>query len=151
MKSTDINFIQKNTNVEGILDEQHQKFINAREINMIRTQQAIIRKQSIEDERLEKIKFDMLKWDLYRLKCEDIEERHAQFKKLQMKILWWNQIIARHRMSKKAKWNFDEHLKKVITAARNMLKAFKIQYHFKKYRLAMGQTKDERYTNKVRQ
>ena len=92
----------------------------------------------------------MLKWDLYRLKCDDIDERYAQFKKLQMKILWWNQIFFRHQMCKKAKWNFDEHLKKVITAARNMLKAFKIQYHFKKHMLCFGPNKAQRDRNKLR-
>ena len=54
-------------------------------------------------------------------------------------------------MAKKAKWNFDEHLKKVITEARNMLKAFKIQYHFrKKFLLRMGPDKAQRDRNKVR-
>ena len=117
---------------------------------MIRAQEALVRKQVIEDERIEKIRFDMLKWDLYRIKCEDINDRYANFKKTQTKIFWWNQIIARHFMAKKAKWNFDEHLKKVITAARKMLKAFKIQYHFRKYIKNMRPTKRERDRNKLR-
>lgn len=31
----------------------------------------------------------MLKWDLYRNKCEQIEEDYANFKKMQKKINWW--------------------------------------------------------------
>lgn len=99
---------------------------------------------------MDKIHFNNIKWDIYRIRCEDIEERYAQFKKTQMKILWWNQIIARHNMSKKAKWNFDEHLKKVLTEAINMLRAFKIQYYFKKYMRNTRPTKRERDRLKIR-
>ena len=38
VKHTDVNFIQRNTNVEEILDEYQHKFINNREISIIRTQ-----------------------------------------------------------------------------------------------------------------
>lgn len=108
------------------------------------------RREQLDDLRIEKVQFDMLKWELYRLKCEDIEDRYAEFKKRQLKILWWNQIIARHAMAKKAKWNFDEHLKKVIHDAQVMIKAFRIQYRFRSYMKRHAPTKQRRDQKKVK-
>ena len=53
------------------------------------------RKQDIEDKRSEKNLFEMLKWELYRNKCEQIEDDYAAFKKMQKKINWWMQFIMR--------------------------------------------------------
>lgn len=150
LKNTDINWIRRNTYVEDLMGRARDKLLIQGDVHTIKVQQALEKKQVLENERQDKIQFEMIKWDLYRIKCEDIEERYAAFKKLQLKIFWWNQIFARHRMSKKAKWNFDEHLKKVITAAREMLKAFKIQYNFKLYMRRHRPTKFERDRKKVK-
>ena len=38
------------------------------------------------NEKIQKTEFGMIKWDLYRLKCEEIEEQYADFKRAQRKI-----------------------------------------------------------------
>lgn len=72
------------------------------------------------------MKFDMVKWNLYRAKVDNIDERWHMFKKRQMKISWWLQLIKRHFAIKKSKFNFDEHMRLTIKRCREMLLAFRI-------------------------
>lgn len=55
--------------------------------------EANLRRKELEDLKMDKKNFDLIKWDLYRAKCEYIDEEHAKFKHRQLKIFWWLQLI----------------------------------------------------------
>ena len=131
--------------------------VEAREVNMQRmrvqfladmraerTEEAALRREADREERVEKIQFDMTKWDLYRIRVDQIDEKWHEFKKRQMKILWWNCIIMRHFACKKAKYNFDEHLRLMIKKLRERLLIFKIGYHFSQHMKMKAPTLEER-------
>ena len=63
----------------------------------------------MEEEKIKKNNFDMLKWDLFRLKCEQIDIDYAEFKKRQKKIRWWNEIIQEWKCIRRSQKNYDEH------------------------------------------
>ena len=81
---------------------------------------------------------------MYRIRVDLIDEKWHEFKKRQMKILWWNCIIMRHFACKKAKYNFDEFLRIRIQTLREQLLIFKIGYYFQQYMKKKGPTKEER-------
>jgi hypothetical protein len=55
-----------------------------------------------------------VKWDLYRLKCDQIEEKYAAFKKMQMKKKWWFQFLVRRRSYLKAMSDFSQRREELI-------------------------------------
>ena len=57
---------------------------------------------------MEKLKFDMLKWELYRLRVEAIEDDYADFKRVQKKINLWLFILLRHLALHKISRRFQE-------------------------------------------
>ena len=79
------------------------------------------------------MKFDRVKWELYRQKIDDIDARWHAFKKRQMKISWWLHIKMRHYMCRKAKFNFDEHMRITVKNAREKLLVFRIGFHWQRY------------------
>lgn len=68
----------------------------------------------------------MLKWELYRIKCDQIDEDYAAFKKTQLKINWWLRIILERRMVKKTLENFVEHRERTFLKQRRMMKSLQI-------------------------
>lgn len=51
----------------------------------------------------------MIKWDLYRMKVEMIEDDYAEFKRRQKRIMWWLQIVLTHLSAKKAAGVFYDY------------------------------------------
>jgi len=60
-----------------IKEQQHL----ARQQVVERIEDARLRRLDQEDQRQVQNKFDLIKWDLYRLKCDQIDEEYAMFKK----------------------------------------------------------------------
>ena len=51
----------------------------------------------------------MIKWELYRQKVELIEDKYADFKKIQKKIEWLVTLIKRNKILKVIYQKFDAH------------------------------------------
>ena len=64
-------------------------------------QQVQERKEALAQEKIEKIRFDRQKWDLYRAKCDMIDDEYAEFKRKQVRIKLWFQVIMRDIMLRK--------------------------------------------------
>lgn len=63
----------------------------------------------------------MLKWELYRAKCDQIDAAYHEFKKTQQKIRWWNELISEWKCIKKCQYNYDKHKIKTLKECREML------------------------------
>ena len=138
LKNCDVNFIDRNIDQVQDFDNVKVRQKYTRELLQLKIEEAQKRKKEMEEQRLERSKFQMMKWDLYRKKCEQIEEAYSHFKKTQLKIYWWLQIILAHRSLKKSMWNFLEFRDIVQRQARELLMYNRIQFHFKRYIVKKG-------------
>lgn len=130
LKPCDTNFVEKNIEQSrDVLDQLRVRKQVMDELRAERTEEAKDKREEFRQERIEKISFDMEKWNMYRVRVDQIDEKWHEFKKRQMKILWWNCLIHRHFACKKAKYNFDEFLRIVIQRCREKLLIFRIGYH----------------------
>ena len=86
----------------------------SRELLQLKIEEAQRRKKEIEDQKVERSKFQMLKWDLYRKKCEQIDDAYATFKKTQLKIFWWLKLLLTHRIMKRSFKNFIDYREIVL-------------------------------------
>lgn len=80
--------------------------------------------------KMQKIQFDAIKWDLYRAKCEDVEDQYADFKRLQKKINWFISLITRAVITRRLKQNFDDNKERVLLQCRKEYTAHRFQYYF---------------------
>jgi len=74
-----------------------------------RIAEAKVRREQSTEGRVDKLKFEMLKWELYRLRVDSIEDDYADFKRLQKKINQWLFITLRHLAVHKVLHRFKEH------------------------------------------
>lgn len=100
-----------------------------------RAAMAQIKREAIERERVQRTQFNMVKWELYRQKCEHLEDKYADFKRLQKKIKWFVCLASRAKMVRVLKRNFDAHKAEVLLQLRKEEVATKFQRYFFKVHL----------------
>ena len=61
-----------------------------------------------------KSEFDAIKWDLYRIKCDEIDQKYSEFKKRQLKIFWWLQLASVQIIIKKSMDNMITRTNQII-------------------------------------
>lgn len=98
-----INFVNKNTNTsQNIFDAQYKTALH-RVNEEARVEKAEMKREQIREEKVQKIHFDSIKWELYRQRVELIEDDYAEFKRRQKKIQWWLDFIMRDHAIRKAR------------------------------------------------
>jgi hypothetical protein len=89
---------------------------------------------------MQRIQFDAIKWDLYRAKCEEVEDQYADFKRLQKKINWYVSLITRALITRRLKQNFDANKLRALVQCQMEYTAHRFQYFFfKVHALRHGQ------------
>lgn len=79
-------FVDKNTNTSQNMVYAEYKNAVSRVNEETRIHEAAKIREQIREEKSKKMQFDAVKWELYRLKISQIEEKYAEFKKRQKKI-----------------------------------------------------------------
>lgn len=75
----------------------------------------------------------MIKWGLYRQKVEEIEDKYADFKRIQKKIEWLIVLIKRNKILKTIYKKFDIHRAKVIFKLIQRRMTVKIRFYFRRF------------------
>ena len=95
-------------------------------------QQVQERKEALAQEKIEKIRFDRQKWDLYRAKCDMIDDEYAEFKRKQVRIKLWFQVIMRDIMLRKVVDAFYDFRAKKTRQAQIAMGVFKIKFYIRR-------------------
>ena len=93
----------------------------------------------------------MVKWNLYKLKVDQIDENYANFKKRQLKILWWNQIISLCFKIRKCNENYLDFRNNKILNYKKLMKKFKIVSFIKLFLIKKRKTLSERTRLNIKQ
>jgi hypothetical protein len=80
----------------------------------------------------------MIKWQLYREKCEYVEDQYADFKRLQKRIYWLLCLVTRTKVLKRLKENFELHRAEVMLEAQKEFTADEFRRCFKRYLRRLG-------------
>ena len=130
LRSRDINHVERNvdlvTDMQQIKDQQQE----ARQQVDDKIEEARQRRIDQEDQRQVQNKFDLIKWDLYRVKCDQIDEDYAMFKKSQIKIFWWLQLIKVHVVYTRLMENFLKYRELVFLQRLKLQKQRKIYFWY---------------------
>ena len=98
----------------------------------------------MDDEKAQKMQFDMMKWELYRQRVDQIEDDYADFKRRQKRINWWLFIIMRHIAVKKAVAVFHAHLAEVTRKRLEEMASHQISGFFRGCMLKLGPDREFR-------
>ena len=151
LEMSDINFIERNIECSSELqNQQRTRLAHLRSVADYRTEIARMRREEIEKEREEKLQFEAVKWDIYKVRCFWTDRRYEKFKDRQKRIEFWMKTFYLHQYMKKSKWNFDVTLKILITKLQNRMKVFKIGFYFTKFVKQIAPTIEERHIMKFR-
>lgn len=119
--------------VDYVETKRHLLALQAR-IDEERAAMAQLKREALERHRVQRTQFNMVKWELYRQKCEHLEDKYADFKRLQKKINWFVCLATRAKMVRVLKRNFDAHKAEVLLQLRKEEVAARFQrYFFKVY------------------
>lgn len=146
-----VNFINRNIDQAHAQDDLRQMQRNQRAMISEKIEDAATRRDLLMAQNLQRWQFEMIKWDLYRAKCEQIEDEYADFKKVQVKIMWWLQIVLRHLAVEKMKFNFEANIQAVELAHRKEQMQGLIKLSYLRHIKRMGRAYEFRICNKVRQ
>lgn len=149
-KPGDPDFQARNVELAGDFNYLPGRQAEGRQLDEWKSMEAKERRDRMEADRIKKLKFEMLKWDLYRLRVEKIEDDYADFKRLQKKIGMWNHIILRDIAVRKVIARFYEHKAAVEWEIRRNKMQAVIGEGFKRYLLRRGATRLARFTHWIR-
>ena len=99
---------------------------------------------------MKQTQFSMIKWGLYRQKVEEIEDKYADFKRIQKKIEWLIVLIKRNKILKTIYKKFDIHRAKVIFKLIQRRMTVKIRFYFRRFQLKLGANMKARDRNWLR-
>lgn len=101
---------------------------------------------------MQRIQFDAIKWDLYRAKCEDVEDQYADFKRLQKKINWFISLIFRAMITRRLRQNFEVAKQRALVQCQMEYTAHRFQfYYFKVHARRQGEDAAARTRQWLRQ
>ena len=146
----DIDFVKQNVDETDFWETQKGMREVATQIQEQRTVEAKQKRDQILKEKIEKVEFGMIKWDLYRMKCEEIEEQYADFKRYQRKIKDLVSLVTLSSVLLRLRDNYVQNHAIVADRFKRTYITRKWQTNYRKHLLKRGQNEIIRNTNTIR-